>query len=49
MKRRVQLNFFAIFIQHFYPYVLSSPQDIRVWLLAIFCFAVCFRCSARIP
>ena len=29
VKRGVQLTFFAIFIQHFYPYVLSSPQDIR--------------------
>ena len=26
VKRGVQLTFFAIFIQHFYPYVLSSPQ-----------------------
>ena len=42
VKRGVQLTFFAIFIQHFYPYVLSSPQDIRAWLLAILCFAFSF-------
>ena len=40
VKRGVQLTFFAIFIQHFYPYVLSSPQDIRAWLLAILCGSV---------
>ena len=40
IKRGVQLTFFAIFIQHFYPYVLSSPQDIRSWLLAILCHLV---------
>ena len=49
VKRGVQLTFFAIFIQHFYPYVLSSPQDIRAWLLAILCFAVLFPMFMRIP
>ncbi|WP_445291867.1 DUF5009 domain-containing protein, partial [Bacteroides thetaiotaomicron] len=49
VKRGVQLTFFAIFIQHFYPYVLSSPQDIRAWLLAILCFAVLFPIFMRIP
>ena len=29
VKRGIQLTFFAIFIQHFYPYMLSSPQDMR--------------------
>ena len=38
IKRGVQLTFFAIFIQHFYPYVLSNPQDVRAWLLSILCF-----------
>ena len=42
VKRGIQLTFFAIFIQHFYPYMLSSPQDMRAWLLAILCFAVLF-------
>ena len=48
-KRGIQLTFFAIFIQHFYPYMLSSPQDIRAWLLAILCFAVLFPMFMRIP
>lgn len=49
VKRGIQLTFFAIFIQHFYPYVLSSPQDMRSWLLAILCFAVLFPMFMRIP
>ena len=49
IKRGVQLTFFAIFIQHFYPYMLSSPQDMRAWLLAILCFAVLFPMFMRIP
>lgn len=49
VKRGLQLAFFAIFIQHFYPYVLSSPQDMRAWLLALLCFAVLFPMFMRIP
>lgn len=49
LKRGVQLTFFAIFIQHFYPYVLSSPQDLRSWLLAILCFIILFPMFMRIP
>lgn len=45
--RFLQLAFFAIFIQHFYPYVLSSPQDLRSWLLAIAAFAVLFPMFMR--
>ena len=47
--RGFQLAFFAIFIQHFYPYMLSSPQDLRSWLLAIICFAVLFPMFMRLP
>lgn len=47
VKRGVQLTFFAIFIQHFYPYVLSSPQDIRAWLLAILALRFCFDVHAH--
>ena len=47
--RGVQLAFFAIFIQHFYPYMLSNPQDVRSWLLAILCFAVLFPMFMRLP
>ena len=49
IKRGLQLTFFAIFIQHFYPYVVSSPQDLRSWLLAITCFFVLFPMFMRIP
>ncbi len=47
--RGCQLTFFAIFIQHFYPFMLSNPQDVRAWLLALCCFAVLFPMFMRIP
>ena len=47
--RGLQLTFFAIFIQHFYPYVLSSPQDPRAWGLALVAFALLFPMFMRIP
>ena len=47
--RGLQLTFFAIFIEHFYPYVLSSPQDPRAWGLAILAFALLFPMFMRIP
>ena len=49
LKRGVQLTFFAIFIQHFYPYVLNTSNSIYAWLLAICCFAVLFPMFMRIP
>ena len=49
VKRGIQLTFFAIFIQHFYPHVLSNPQDMRGWLLAILCFVILFPMFIRIP
>lgn len=48
-KRALQLVFFAIFIQHFYPWVLSNPQDIRAWLLSLTCFALLFPMFMRLP
>lgn len=45
--RWLQLAFFAIFIQHFYPYVLSAPQDWRSWLLAMAAFALLFPMFMR--
>lgn len=45
--RWLQLAFFAIFIQHFYPYVLSSPQDMRSWLLALAAFGLLFPMFMR--
>jgi predicted acyltransferase len=47
--RGARLTFFAIFIQHFYPWVTSSPQDTRAWLLAIGAFAALFPMFLRIP
>ncbi|MBO7300292.1 MAG: DUF5009 domain-containing protein [Tidjanibacter sp.] len=45
--RWLQLAFFAIFIQHFYPYVLSAPQDLRSWALAMGAFALLFPMFMR--
>jgi len=47
--RGFRLTFFAIFIQHFYPYVLSAPQDLRSWILALVCFFLLFPMFMRIP
>ncbi len=49
IKRGIELTLFAIFIQHFYPHILSDPQDMRSWLLAILCFIVLFPMFIRIP
>lgn len=47
--RGIKLAYFAILIQHFYPYMLSNPQDMKSWLLAIFCFALLFPTFMRLP
>jgi hypothetical protein len=49
LKRGIQLTFFAIFIQHFYPFILSNPQDARAWGLSLLCFALLFPMFMRIP
>ncbi|NDV81688.1 DUF5009 domain-containing protein [Bacteroides sp. 51] len=49
LLRGVRLTFFAIFIQHMYPWVTSSPQDTSAWLLAIFAFLLMFPMFMRIP
>ena len=49
VKRGLQLTIFAIFIQHFYPYVISAPQDARSWGLALLSFALLFPMFMRIP
>jgi len=49
VKRGLQLTFFAIFIQHFYPWSLSNPEDMRSWLLSLSCFALLFPMFMRIP
>lgn len=47
--RAAQLTFFAIFIQHMYPWVLSNPQDLRAWLLTLISFALLFPMFMRFP
>lgn len=47
--RGFRLTFFAIFIQHIYPWVVSSPQDPRSWLIALGGFALMFPMFMRIP
>lgn len=49
LLRGVRLTFFAIFIQHMYPFVTSSPQDVRSWLLALGAFVLMFPMFMRIP
>ena len=47
--RGVKLAFFAILIQHFYPFMTSNPQDMSSWLLALFCFVLLFPMYMRLP
>lgn len=47
--RGIRLTFFAIFIQHLYPWSTSSPQDTTSWLLSISAFVLMFPMFVRIP
>jgi predicted acyltransferase len=47
--RGILLMFFGVFIAHCFPYVLSNPQDMRSWLIAIFAFILLFPMFMRIP
>ncbi|MDR1680412.1 MAG: DUF5009 domain-containing protein [Prevotellaceae bacterium] len=49
LLRGLRLAFFAIFIQHMYPHILSSPADCRAWGLSLVAFAVLFLIFLRIP
>lgn len=49
LLRGIQLTFFAIYIQHLYPWVLSSPQDYRSWLIALGGFVLMFPMFMRLP
>ncbi|MCS2715621.1 DUF5009 domain-containing protein [Bacteroides thetaiotaomicron] len=49
LLRGFRLTFFAIFIQHIYPWIVSSPQDVRSWLIALGGFALMFPMFMRIP
>ena len=48
--RAVQLTYFAILVQHFYPYVTSGgEQSWRHWLMALACFVAMFAMFMRLP
>lgn len=49
LLRGVKLTFFAIFIQHIYPFVVSSPADATSWLIALGGFALMFGMFMRLP
>lgn len=49
LLRGFRLTFFAIFIQHMYPWVTSSPQDVQSWVLALTAFSLMFPMFMRIP
>ena len=49
LLRCMRLVFFAIFIQHMYPWVTSSPQDVTAWLLSIGAFLLMFPMFMKIP
>jgi len=47
--RGCQLTFFAIFIQHMYPWVVSAPQDYRAWFITLIAFVLMFPMFMRLP
>ncbi len=49
LKRGAKLTFFAIFIQHMYPHIISNPQDYRAWFISLAAFAVMFPMFMRLP
>ncbi len=49
LKRGAKLTFFAIFIQHMYPWITASPQDAHSWWLALLAFALMFPMFMRWP
>lgn len=49
LVRGMQLTFFAIYIQHLYPWTLSLPQDSRAWLISLGGFVLLFPMFMRLP
>ena len=47
--RGLQLAFFAIFLQHIYPFSLSDPQDYRAWFTTLGGFVLLFPMFMRLP
>lgn len=49
VARAAMLTFFAIFIQHYYPYMQSDSVGPKEWGLAILAFGLCFAMFMRWP
>ncbi|MDD4609757.1 MAG: DUF5009 domain-containing protein [Bacteroidaceae bacterium] len=49
LKRGLKLTYFAIFVQHMYPWVVSAPQDTYSWWIALLSFVLLFLAFTRIP
>lgn len=49
LERSILLTFFAIFLQHVRPHVLSSIPDTTTWLTALLGFLILFPLFTRIP
>jgi len=49
LERGALLVFFAIFLQHLYPWTISNPQDTKSWLITLFAFLLLFPMFMRLP
>ncbi len=47
--RGLKLAFFAIFLQHIYPWVIASPQDVHAWVITLTGFVLLFPMFMRMP
>lgn len=43
------LLFFAIYLQHLYPWTISDPQDLKSWITTLFAFSLLFPMFMRLP
>lgn len=48
LSRGIRLTFFAIFIQHMYPWIINNPEDMRSWGISLFSFILMFPMYMRI-
>ncbi|TRX46809.1 DUF5009 domain-containing protein [Bacteroides sp. HF-5092] len=53
LLRGIRLTFFAIFIQHMYPWIINDPEDMKSWGISLFSFILMFpiymRFSGKYP
>lgn len=49
VARAAMLTFFAIFIQHYYPYMQADTVGPKEWWMAILAFGLCFAMFMRFP